>query len=331
MTPPPSTPSREVGPLPGGSTAHEVGDGGGEAGSDGARDTYYDRPVLKEPVWIWTVPAYFAVGGAAGAASVLGAVAQLVGGEDLRGLVARCRFVGAAGGAVGTALLIADLGRPARFLNMLRVVRLSSPMSVGSWVLAAAAPAMAGGALLRGRGRLDRVADGLGLVAGILGVPLAGYTGVLVATTAVPVWQAGRRSLPPLFVASAASSAASVLSVSGIDGRAEAVVHRFGVVAKTADLVAMVGAEREIASAGERVARPLRTGSGGGLWRTARLLTGLSLVLSLLRRSRVVRVLSAICGVGGGLALRFAVFHAGRASARDPRATFEPQRARSSA
>ena len=100
--------------------------------------TYYDLPVLKEPVWIWAVPTYFAVGGAAGAALVLGAAAQLVDRDGLADLIRWSRRIGAAGSAVGAALLVVDLGRPGRFLNMLRVFRPTSPLNLGSWVLAGA-------------------------------------------------------------------------------------------------------------------------------------------------------------------------------------------------
>src|SRR5918912_3378961 len=95
--------------------------------------TYYDRPVLKEPVWIWAVPAYFYVGGVAGAAATLGAVTALSRDDDLEVLARRCRALAAGGTVAGSALLVYDLGRPERFLNMLRVFRPSSPLNVGSW------------------------------------------------------------------------------------------------------------------------------------------------------------------------------------------------------
>ena len=112
----------------------------GRALSEDRSRTYYERPVLKEPVWIWAVPSYFHVGGAAGAASVLGAAAQAGGREQLSGLIRNCRRMALASLVAGTGFLIMDLGRPARFLNMLRVFRPTSPMSVGSWVLAGSVP-----------------------------------------------------------------------------------------------------------------------------------------------------------------------------------------------
>lgn len=293
----------------------------------GESPTYYDRPVLKEPVWIWAVPLYFYVGGTAGAAAVLGSAAQALGGGELRGLVRVCRWVGAVGGAVGTGLLIYDLGRPERFLHMLRVVRPSSPMSLGSWVLAGAAPAMMGSALLAGReGFLRRLGDFAGHVAALFGLPLAGYTAVLLANTAVPVWQSSRRSLPPLFVASAASGLASLFGLLPLPPRERKVVDWFGLAGKVADLAAMAAVERD-AGRVEEVGRPLREGVSGALWSAARGLTAASLALSLLPgRSRARRVIGGLLGTAGALSLRFAVFHAGRSSARDPRATFLNQR-----
>jgi formate-dependent nitrite reductase membrane component NrfD len=289
--------------------------------------TYYDRPVLKEPVWIWAVPAYFYAGGVAGAAGVLGAAAQTAGHGDLRELVVRCRWLAAAGGAVGTGLLIHDLGRPERFLNMLRVFRPTSPMSVGSWILAAAGPLTAGSAILaRRRGFLGRVGDLFGALAGLVGMPLTGYTAVLLSNTAVPLWQETRRSLPAAFTASAMTAAASLLDMMYLEEGSVRIVRRFGVVGKVAEIAAMRAVEQE-AERVERVGRPLREGLGGSLWRSAKVLTGASLALSLLPgKRRAIRTAAGMLGTAGAIALRFGVFHAGKSSARDPRATFGHQR-----
>ncbi|HEV2846542.1 MAG TPA: NrfD/PsrC family molybdoenzyme membrane anchor subunit [Thermoanaerobaculia bacterium] len=291
--------------------------------------TYYGRPVLKEPVWIWAVPAYFYVGGTAGAAAVLAATAQALGGGEMRGLVRSARWVAAVGGAAGSVLLIIDLGRPERFLNMLRVVRTTSPMSIGSWVLAGAASVTMGSALLANRkGLLGRLGDAAGFAGALLGMPLSGYTAVLLGSTAVPVWQAARRSLPHLFIGTSVSGLAALFGLLPVDlsPREEKVVERFGLVGKVVDLTAMAVVEREVNRV-EPVGRPLREGLSGSLWNAARTLTAASLVFSLLPgRWRAKRAVSGLLGTAGALALRFAVFHAGRASARDPRATFRGQR-----
>lgn len=293
-----------------------------------ADPTYYDRPVLKEPTWIWSVPAYFYTGGAAGAATVLGMAAQVADRDGLAGLVKRCRWVGTVGGAVGTVLLIVDLGRPERFANMLRVFRPTSPMNIGSWILASSSLFAAGSALLAGRkGIPGRIGDAAGVGAGLVGLPMSGYTAVLLSNTAVPVWQGTRRTLPGAFVASAVSSAASLLALMSLSPREERIVHRFGVAGKAAELVAALAVQRE-AGRVDRVGVPLREGVSGALWRASQGLTAASLALSVLpggRRSR--KVASALLGTAGAIALRFAVFHAGKASARDPRATFHQQRA----
>jgi formate-dependent nitrite reductase membrane component NrfD len=290
--------------------------------------SYYDRPVLKEPVWIWAVPAYFYVGGAAGACAVLGEVAGGLAHGDVDGLVARCRWISATGGAVGTALLIHDLGRPERFLNMLRVFRPTSPMSIGSWVLAAAAPIFAVSAIAPHSGGVAGALGNLmGKIAGVLGMPLAGYTAVLLSNTAVPVWQGARRSLPYLFMASAASSAAALLDLTDLNDTERAIVDRFGLAGMVAEIVAAAAVQRQ-ASAVDQVGKPFSDGLSGSLWKAATALSGACLALSLLPgRSRAKRLAEGAAGTLGGITLRFAVFHAGKASARDPRATFHQQRA----
>jgi formate-dependent nitrite reductase membrane component NrfD len=167
-----------------------------------------------------------------------------------------------------------------------------------------------------------------GIGAGLLGAPLAGYTAVLLSNTAVPVWQATRRSLPALFMSSGMSTAAGLLGMLDLDEREERVVRRFGIAGRVVDLVAARAVERE-ADRVEEVGRPLHEGLSGTLWKASEALTAASLALSLLpgRRSRGRRVVDGALGAAGSLAMRFAVFHAGKASARAPRATFHQQRA----
>lgn len=291
-------------------------------------ETYYEKPILKPPVWIWTVPAYFYVGGVAGAAMVLALAGEIVGGRNLRRFEERCRWIGAIGGGIGTAFLIHDLGRPARFLYMLRVFRPTSPMSLGSWVLAMATPLSAGSALLTfARGPLYGIGWAAGVGAGILGLPLSTYTAVLISNTAVPVWQAGRRILPLLFAASSMAGLASLLDLMELSAAERDVVRSFGMAGRVAELAAGVVMDREAARV-PRVARPLGEGVSGALWKAAKIATAASLLVSVLPgRSRGKRIVAGVLGTAGALCLRFAIFHAGRASALDSRATFSQQHA----
>jgi formate-dependent nitrite reductase membrane component NrfD len=292
---------------------------GADVTADGTGDvTYYDVPVLKEPVWKWYIPAYFICGGVAGASSTLGAVAR-----RLPGLRRRSRRLSLVAISLGTAALIADLGRPSRFVNMLRVFRPTSPMSLGSWLLAVYGPAAGAAAVLPGS-----IADAAGVMAGVAGLPLSGYTGALVAGTAVPAWQEASQSLPLLFTASGITGAASLLAL-GVRNDDEAVVlRRYGIAGKLGDLAASAALEREVGAV-EAVARPYKEGRSGSLWRLAHGLTTLSLLLSLPRkRARRREQLSALTGLAGSILVKVAVMEAGKASAADPRATFHLQRTR---
>ena len=312
--------------VPGASEGAPVFEPFGRAPAVGSPTGYFDRPILKEPVWIWAVPVYFYAGGAAGASAVLGAVARAADGRALGRLVRTCRWIAAAGTAAGAGLLIYDLGRPERFLNMLRVFRPSSAMNLGSWILVAAGSTSGASAVLSEIRPLRALGDTAGYAAGVVGLPLSGYTAVLLADTAVPLWQATRRSLPPLFVAAALSSTGSLLSFFPMSRQEESIVERLSLIGKGVELVAMSLVERDAARVQE-VARPLHEGSGSLLWWLAKGLTAAALAVPLLPRGgRALRVLSATMGTAGALALRFAVFHAGKASARDPRATVAQQR-----
>lgn len=287
----------------------------------GADITYYDRPMLQQPVWIWTIPAYFFVGGAAGAAATLAACAQAFDSRELRGLIVRARWIGAVGGALSAVLLISDLGRKKRFLYMLRVFRPTSPMSVGSWVLAGFGGATASSAVLPGR-----LGNAAGYVAGLLGMPLASYTAVLIANTAVPVWKQSRRSLPGVFIGSGMVSAASLLKFLDLRPREARVVRAFSIAGGLMEIASVAAVDRE-ARAVEQVGRALNSGIGGALWTAAKVLSAGALIIALLPgRSKNQRIAAGVAGSLASLCTRFALFYAGKRSARDPRASFHQQR-----
>ena len=326
-------------PLPAG---HELSDVPADAVRTDEGPSYYGAPLLKEPVWRWYIPAYFYAGGVAGAAAALGAAAQLAlrrgspgllrrvapAGEDL--LLRRCRLIATSGAAASAVLLVADLGRPGRFLNMLRVFRPTSPMNMGTWILSAfgaSAAASTAAHLLPLPAGLRRAGEGAALAAGVMGLPLCTYTGVLIANTAVPIWQGTRRSLPVLFAASGAAGAASLLELWPPGGRGDAVVHRFAVIGKALEVALSEALARE-AGAVPRVGRPLRHGASAALWRASQALSLAGLAASVASGlGAPTRRVAGLLGTLGALSLRFAVMAAGRASARDPHATSAQQRA----
>src|SRR6267378_991150 len=181
---------------------------------------YYGIPLLKEPAWTWEVPLYFFVGGAAGAAAVVGAIADYTGAD--RKLVRDARWIAAAGAVISPALLIADLGRPERFLNMMRVFKPQSAMSMGVWTLlgfsgAATATAFAGFMRERyGPSVPLRILEDAGQAASLaFGLPFSNYTGVLIGATTIPVWNQNVGELPIHFAASGVGAAVGLLELMG--------------------------------------------------------------------------------------------------------------------
>jgi len=287
--------------------------------------TYYGVPVLKEPVWIWTIAAYFYVGGVAGMSATLGSAAQLLGGPEMRSLVRTTRWIATAGGAISTFFLIHDLGRPARFLHMLRVFKISSPMSMGSWILTVFASAAGASAVLPYGPRMFRPLAGVfGLVAGLTGLPLAAYTGVLLVQTAVPVWK--NRLWSVLALCSGTAAAAGFLDLLPLNAKEARAVQVFGLLGECGELLFANEIEKQVGRV-ERVGRPLHDGLTGLLWQAAKVLTVASAVISIAPgHSRKKRVAAGLLGTAAGVCVRFAYFLAGKRSARDPRATFEQQR-----
>jgi hypothetical protein len=285
--------------------------------SDDVR-TYYGTPVVRSPEWTWEVPWYLFAGGLAGASSVLAFGARLAGNDVLAD---RAGTVAAAGAVVSPALLVADLGRPKRFLNMLRVFKPTSPMSVGSWILALYGPPAAGAVTARGVPPLARTGEA---VAALLGPAMAAYTGVLVADSSIPVWHEARRELPFLFAGSAAATAG-----------AAAVLATPPEHAQPARRLALSGAALE-AAAGQSMqrrlgdlAKPYEEGTAGLLDKAAKACTaaGAGLLALGRRRPGLARAGAALV-LAGGACLRWSVYKAGFASAADPRYTVEAQRQR---
>jgi len=289
--------------------------------------TYYDRPVIKKSPWSWDIPAYYYVGGASGGAMVLGGAATLLNRNGLNGLILKSRWIGTIGASVSAVLLIHDLGRPSRFLHMLRVFRPTSPMSMGTWILMAFSSSTGLSAIVQFAPDRFRVAGDIAAVlGGIFGLGLSGYTGVLVANSVVPVWHQPHRLMPVLFMASGAASAAAWIDLLGGNAQEHRAAGIFSLTGKVVELTAAALLEREVAQVPE-VVRPLREGVSGALWQAGKMFSAVSLVFALVPKpSPVLRRVTAILATAGALCIRFGIHYAGQRSAMNPRATFHQQR-----
>jgi hypothetical protein len=280
-------------------------------------DSYYGRPILKAPVWTWEIPCYFFAGGMAGAAAPLALVSELRGDEAL---ARRAWLVALAGVGASPLLLISDLGRPERFHHMLRVLKPTSPMSVGSWVLGANSTAIAFATARSVLGWFPRLGRAGGATA-VLGPVLSTYTAVLVADTAIPAWHEARRELPFVFAAGSAMSAGSAVALAG--GGAPA--RRLALAGAAGELAATIAMERRLGALGE----PYREGAAGHAARAAKALTAAGgAVMAASGRRRVGAVAGGALMLAGAFATRWSVYKAGFQSAADPKYVVEPQRAR---
>lgn len=287
--------------------------------------SYYGRPIVKAPVWKPYIGWYFFAGGLAGASSLLGLAARLSGNDRL---ARNASLIAAASLGSSPPLLIADLGRPARFLNMLRVFKVTSPMSVGTWVLSASGASDAVAAVCEVAGVAPRLRLAAETTSAVLAPVLCTYTAVLVGDTAVPVWHEARRELPFVFAGGAAMSAGAAASLVTRHADARAARRLLGLGVAT-ELAATTVMDRRLGPLGQ----PYREGKAGRYMRAAKALTigGAALTLSAGRR-RVggTRVGSGLV-LAGAACTRLAVLAAGTQSANDPLATVEPQRRRADA
>jgi formate-dependent nitrite reductase membrane component NrfD len=284
--------------------------------------SYYGRPILKPHVWKPFVGLYFFTGGLAGGSSLLGFAARARGNHAL---ARRCSLVALAGVGASAPLLIADLGRPQRFLNMLRVFKPTSPMSVGTWVLTASGAAdtvAAGCELLDILPGIRRAAE---TTSALLAPALCTYTAVLLADSSVPVWHEARRELPFVFASSAAASAGAAATLVTPPEHA-APARRLAVTGAGLGLAATAVMERRLGS----LAAPYRQERAGRLGKAAKSLHGAggSLVALAGRHRSLASRFGAALILAGSACERLSILEAGRQSAADPAFTVETQRRR---
>jgi hypothetical protein len=296
--------------------------GEGRMAAEQEFESYYGRQIIKTPTWKTPdVPLYLFLGGLGGASAVLAEGAALTGRPGVERVA---RLAAAASATAGTGALVHDLGRPERFLNMLRVFKPTSPLSVGSFILAPFATLSGVAAASLMTGRLPRVGRLAGLGAAAFGPPLATYTAALIANTAVPAWHEAHRELPFVFGGSGLAAAGGLAMLAApYDETGPAL--RMAVAGAVLETVATEAMSRRLGM----LAEPYHAGRSGRLMKAQRRLTDVGLGLSVLGlRSRWARRAAGATLVVGSLVTRFGIFEAGLASARDPKYTVVPQRER---
>lgn len=295
--------------------------------------SYYGKPILNQPVWESpNIPGYLFLGGLAGGASLLAAGADLTGREAL----GRVSKAGAfAAGGISLVALVDHLGRRTRFLHMLRVFKVTSPMSVGSWLLAGYVPATGVAALTALTGRLPRVGAAATAGAALLGPAVASYTAALISDTAVPAWHDGYPEMPFVFVGSGAMAAGGLGLLTALSGetaaRQIAPARNLAVLGAAMEAAAFRRMERRIGM----VAEPYSQGCGGRYVKIGKALAAAGVAGALFghqallgRRGRAAAALSGAALIAASATTRWGIYHAGMASAADPKYTVVPQRQR---
>jgi polysulfide reductase-like protein len=286
---------------------------------------YYGEPIVKPPVWTWEIPVYFFVGGLSGMAAVISLVAFSFSHSDL-GITAM--WLAAIGAIVSPVLLILDLGRPRLFLNMLRVFKYKSPMSVGAWILFAFGACVIPSLIalqLHARHILGTGIDQfLKILAGLLvggsafwGILLATYTGVLLGATAIPAWFLHRVLLPIHFGTVGLGSAAALLELLG---HRITPLNALGFLAAGIETALWIWLEIDKHGAADRA---LHEGLPGWFIRSGEFFSG---PLAFILRLTNLVPLAAISFLIGALISRFGWIEAGKVSGRDPEAVFASQR-----
>jgi formate-dependent nitrite reductase membrane component NrfD len=287
---------------------------------------YYGQAVVKPPVWTWEVPLYFFFGGLGGMSAVIALGAVVFHHVDLARMA---MWIAAIAGAVlSPILLIMDLGRPHLFLNMLRVFKHRSAMSMGAWILTAFGMCAFTGLIaleLHAHqifpGPLDQL---LRIVAGIFvfgaaifGTLLATYTGVLIGATAIPAWFLHRTLLPIHFGTAGLGSAAGLLELLG---HRVAALHFLGFYAAAVETALLVWLSIDKHGAADRA---IHEHGSGWLIRIAEVLTG---PLALALRFFGFIPWAAISFLAGALASRIGWIAVGKVSGADPESVFAAER-----
>jgi formate-dependent nitrite reductase membrane component NrfD len=308
----------------------------------GQASNYYHIPLIKKAHWSWEIMLYFFLGGLAGGSYLASTVAHLFGSKEDAGLIRAGRYLSLVGIVISPILLIKDLGRPERFHHMLRVLKLRSAMSLGTWGLTTfgllcgltAGYQMAMDGLFDWFPGLSKMikalpVKGIESAGSIFGLFVASYTGVLLSSTAVPIWARARHILGPLFLTSGLSTALAslslILSLGWRNRQTLEKVERAELAVMTTELGLICALPAVLGPLG----KPLRSGKtalffgagtlGGGL--LLPLLARLGWKLTKKPTPRGLNIGASLLVLAGGLILRYVWVVVGRASADDPQAT----------
>ncbi|MBV9603711.1 MAG: polysulfide reductase NrfD [Solirubrobacterales bacterium] len=282
--------------------------------------SYHGQPVLKEPTWTWEIPMYFFTGGMSGASAGLAYLSELRGNQVL---ARRAWAISLGAIGISPAFLISDLGKPTRFLNMLRMFKVTSPMSVGSWILSGSGAATSLAALNAWTGLFPRSAKAARPAAALFGLPLSTYTAALIANTAVPVWHEARRTLPFVFGSGAGLSAGAVVAAVTPPAYA-APARRLAIGAALAEGMANELMHHRLGEHGE----PYKKGAGSLFSHISRACTvaGAAVMLRRGASSRPAAIAAGALLGAGALSARWSIYKAGFQSAADPKYVVGPQR-----
>lgn len=301
--------------------------------------SYYGRPVVKKPHWVWPVWVYFWAGGIAGGASAIATIADLWGNkEGDRSIVRAGRYIAMAGMLASPVLLIIDLQRPERFHHMLRVLKLRSPLSTGTWILTSlgiltglntARQIVEDGFIqadsLPGKVALLSSNDATQLLQGLDGIGLGTYTGVLLSATAVPLWANADEAIAPTFLASAFSTGAAAITLTrALAGTKVEDLHRLDPIERAAIVAELAGLAYGYSKLTPEVKKHVVAGKHTPGFLAA---LGLGMVGPLLMQllspkhgplARLFAILTSLMVLSGGFFLRMSVIEAGKESSDDP-------------
>ena len=305
--------------------------------------TYFEKPLLKRPHWGWNVVTYLFFGGIMGGSAIIAALAKNDASPSARRLVTNAKLTSLALAAVCPLVLISHLGRPERFLNMLRILKFKSPMSVGVWGLVAFSAVATGGVVEEAveRKLLPRmfgllVPPGAHALQAVLGGFIGGYTGVLISATAIPIWAKGKRHIPAFSVASGIAGACALQSLllCNDDENEDALrkLEKFETAAAAVELLLLLDFKRHSGPYG----KPMYEGALGERFKALTMGLGLAFPLAVnafrtiaiprAKTARMLTIATSLATLFGGYILRDTLIESGKLSADDPHAAFaQPQ------